>query len=112
VLRVAAPWRIVSNGQIAVGYADDGQLFGLKAPFDAREHIIRSLAGKQITGASFTEFGDLTLLFGAGSVLQVFNGSAGYEAWQASGPGEPVVVGQGGGRVSDQRSTSPEKPES
>jgi len=101
VLRVAAPWRVVSNGQIAVGYADDGQRFGLTEPFDTRERVMRIVAGQEITEASFSEFGDLAIHFGAGSLLQVFNGSAGYEGWQLGGPGKRLVVAQGGGRVAD-----------
>ena len=101
VLRVAAAWRLVSNGQIVVGHADDGQWFGLKEPFDARERIMRAVADQGITEASFSNFGDLTIRFGVDPTLQVFNGSAGYEGWQLSGPGERTLVGQGGGRVSD-----------
>jgi len=101
VLRVVAPWRVVSNGRIVVGYEDDGHQFGLKVPFDAREHFMRLVVGHQIIAASFSEFGDLTVLFGGGSTLQVFNVSVGYEGWQLSGPGERIVVAQGGGRVMD-----------
>lgn len=101
VLRVAAPWRIVSDGQIVVGYADDGQWFGLKEPFNAGERVMRAVAGQEVTEASFNDFGDLTVRFGAGPSLQVFNGSAGYEGWQLSGAGERTLVAQGGGRVAD-----------
>lgn len=105
LLRVIAPWRIVSNGQIAVGYEDDGHWFGLQKPFDARERVIGVVAAQEITEASITEFGDLILLFGAGSTLHVFNVSAGYEGWQLSGPGKRMVVAQGGGRVTDSDGT-------
>lgn len=101
VLRVAAPWRIVSNGQIVVGHADDGQWFGVKEPFDAPERVMQAVAGQGITEVSLSDFGDLTIRFGVGPTLQVFNGSAGYEGWQLSGPGERTLVAQGGGRVSD-----------
>jgi hypothetical protein len=100
-LRVAAPWRMVSQTHIAVGHEDDGQWFGLKQPFDAREHITGAVAGQKVTEALVKEFGDLDLRFSSGSTLQVFNSSSGFEGWQLYGPGERHVVAQGGGRVVD-----------
>src|SRR5215831_12881716 len=99
VLRVAAPWRVVSNGEIVAGHADEGQSFGLGHPIDVGERVLSTIAGHEISEATFTAFGDLTLSFGAGSQVQVFNSSAGYEGWQLSRPGEPTVVAQGGGGV-------------
>ena len=106
VLQVAAPWRIVSNGTIALGWRDHGQKFGLDKPMDA----VR-VAGSLIFGTpvASTEIdgttGDLSVIFENGQSLQVFNGSGGYEGWVLNGPGNRWVVAQGGGRVIDSEST-------
>lgn len=100
-LRVAAPWRVISESQIVAGHEDDGHCFGLKAPFDTRERVERLVASQPLTEVTIREFGDLSLRFGSDSILQVFNHSAGYEAWQLFGSGKRVVVAQGGGRVVD-----------
>ena len=100
-LRVAAPWRMISESQIVAGCGDDGHWFGLEMPFDGRERVMRAIAGHVVSEASASEFGDLSVRFGSDSMLQVFNHSAGYEGWQLFGPGERIVVAQGGGRVLD-----------
>ncbi len=45
------------------------------------------------------ESGDLSIAFENGRLLQVFNCSSGYEGWQMFGPGNRMVVAQGGGNV-------------
>jgi uncharacterized protein DUF6188 len=100
-LQVAAPWRMVSEEVIALGYEDNGHLFGLQTPVDANEWIQRATAGREVTEAAVNTMGDLDLRFGCGPLLQVFNASCGYEGWQLFGPGDRWVVAHGGGRVID-----------
>jgi hypothetical protein len=100
-LRVGAPWRLVFEGRIVIGCEDDGHLFGLERPVDAKERFARAVAGQEVTEAAVNNVGDLDLRFHSGSTLQVFNVSCGYEGWQLFGPGGRFVVAQGGGRVVD-----------
>lgn len=103
VLQITAPWRIVSETDIVLGRDDDGQLFGLNTPVDAKERIARAVAGKEVTHMTVSKFGDLDVRFASSVSLQVFNDSCGYEGWQLFGPGEKWVVAQGGGRVVDSK---------
>ncbi len=103
-LMIEAPWRIVSNGRIAISAYDDGQMFGLGAPLDAQAEANRLLRGRVVLRASVDrETADLTLQFDGGPRLDVFNNSAGHEGWQASGAsiaGEVwSVIALGGGDV-------------
>jgi hypothetical protein len=45
-LRVAAPWRIVGGGRIALGHEDHGQQFGLPGPVDGPATAMELLAGR------------------------------------------------------------------
>jgi len=98
--RVAAPWRIIAAGRIGLGHEDHGQQFGLPRPVDGV-----SLATDLLRGRAVRDFGiatvssDVTLDFGDGYLLEVFNSSAGYEGWTLSGSGGRQVVAQGGGNL-------------
>jgi uncharacterized protein DUF6188 len=105
-LCVVAPWRLVFEGQIVVGGEDDGHFFGLETPVDAKQRVARAVGGQEVTEAAVNNVGDLDLRFRAGSTLQVFNASCGYEGWQLFGPGGRYVVAQGGGRVVDSEQES------
>lgn len=105
-LRVAAPWRLVFGGRIVIGCEDDGQLFGLETPVDAKERVARAVEGQEVTEAAVNKLGDLDLRFRFGSTLQIFSVSCGYEGWQFFGPGGQYVVAQGGGRVVDSEQES------
>jgi hypothetical protein len=84
-LAVSAPWRIVSGGRIAFAAEDDGQMFGLKSPVDGEAEARKHLGSKTITGVTLEmETADLKLHFDAGTRIDVFNNSTGYEGWQAS----------------------------
>ncbi len=98
-LRVAAPWRLVSDGQIVVGWEDDGQPFGLPQPCDARQRCASLVSGRRVESAIVGPLGDLVVRVEGGTVVEVFNASCGYEGWQLHGPGERWLVAQGGGRV-------------
>lgn len=83
-LAVSAPWRIVSGGRIAFASEDDGQMFGLKSPVDGEAEARKHLGSKAITAVTLDrETADLTLHFDAGTRIDVFNNSRGYEGWQA-----------------------------
>lgn len=84
-LAVSAPWRIVFEGRIAFASEDDGQMFGLKSLVDGEAEARKHLESKAITAVAVDrETADLKLHFGAGTRIDVFNNSMGYEGWQAS----------------------------
>ena len=99
-LRVAAPWRIMSDGRIALGWEDHGQSFGLDAPMVAATLAASLICDTEVVTTQVNgESGDLSIVFDNGRLLQVFNGSCGYEGWQMRGPGNRTVVAQGGGTI-------------
>lgn len=99
VLRVAAPWRVLSDGAVGLGWEDHDQRFGRSTPVDLATEL-RALCGTGlVTTASHDTAGDLAVEFESGCVLQVFNASSGYEGWVLQGPGMRWLVAQGGGRV-------------
>lgn len=101
VLRVICAWRLCANGRIRLGHQDDGQLFGLKQPLDAKHRLLEALEGRCIVEVRLSEdSGDLVLDFGANSRLEFFNDSCGYEGWDFFLPGRRWVVAQGGGKLS------------
>ena len=99
-LRIASPWRLISDGRIALGWEDHGQLFGRSAPLDAPQIAASLIRETTVVEAEIDDSsGDLSILFENGRILQVFNGSCGYEGWQVFGPGSRAVIAQGGGNV-------------
>jgi hypothetical protein len=101
VLRVSAPWRVVADGQTALGWQDDGHRFGLQKPIDATERFGALVQGHRIASATVSPSGDLAIDFGGDSTLEIFNASCGYEGWQLQGPGQRWTLAQGGGNVSE-----------
>ena len=100
VLRVAAPWRIIGDGCIALGYRDHGQLFGLTQPVDGATGAMRLVGGRIVQSFSVAEVSaDASIDFGDGRLLQVFNASSGYEGWELGNIDGRLVVALGGGGV-------------
>ncbi len=97
-LQVSAPWRLLVEGRIRLGWRDHGHRFGLPKPVDASERLP---IGSSVTEASIVDgTGDLSVVFAGGAVLEVFNDSCGYEGWTLNGPGAgSYVVAQGGGTI-------------
>ena len=97
-LQVSAPWRLLVEGRVRLGWRDHGHRFGLPKPVDASERLP---IGSSVTEASIVDgTGDLSVVFAGGAVLEVFNGSCGYEGWTLNGPGAGTyVVAQGGGTI-------------
>ena len=100
-LRVSAPWRVMAQGQIAFGWQDDGQPFGLQMPINATERLGALILGRRAASATVSPSGDLAIDFGSDFTLEIFNASCGYEGWQLQGPGQRWTVAQGGGNVVD-----------
>lgn len=102
-LRVAATWRIVAAGRIALAEQDDGQQFGHPAPLDGEALARELLEARRIAAAVVDrQTADLELIFEEGTRLQVFNDSSGYEGWDARFPaagGWRLLVGLGGGAI-------------
>ena len=98
VLQVAAPWRLLKEGRIELGQCDHNQRFGLPAPVDAPTTVLEAVKGRSIIAATVADItADLSVDFGAGVRLEVFNNSGGYEGWTLSAPGGRLLVAQGGG---------------
>ncbi len=103
-LRVAAPWRIVANGAIALGHEDDGQRFGLPRPVDGAARALDLLRSRLVTVFDVADVtADARVEFGDGILLDVFNSSSGYEGWTLSDGTGRLLVAQGGGRLVEVR---------
>jgi Family of unknown function (DUF6188) len=101
-LRVASPWRLVKGGAIAVGREDHRQKFGLPEPVDAASAVCDLLKNHVIVDAVAAEgSADLSLDFGAGIRLEVFNNSSGFEGWILDAPDGRTLVAQGGGTLTE-----------
>ena len=100
VLRVASPWRLVKGGAIAVGSDDHRQKSGLPVPVDAASVASDLLENHVIVDAVAAEgSADLSLDFGAGIRLEVFNNSSGFEGWILDAPDGRTLVARGGRNV-------------
>ena len=100
VLRIAAPWRIVADGRVALGHDDHGQQFGLAQPVDGPAVALELLRDRPVSRFMVAEItGDATIDSSGGRVLQIFNSSSGYEGWTLSEADGRQVVAQGGGSV-------------
>ena len=98
VLQVAAPWRLLKEGGIELGQCDHNQRFGLPAPLAAPTAVLEAVKGRSVIAATVADStADLSVDFGAGVRLQVFNNSGGYEGWTLNAPGSRLLVAQGGG---------------
>lgn len=98
-LRVGSPWRASSNEGIEVGSNDLLQTFGLSTPLDIPMNMLDMVGGKAISSAATNQLGDLKIEFDGALVIEVFNGSSGYEGWQLAIPGQQTIVGMGGGGI-------------
>jgi len=97
-VRAGCPWRIVSNGSIALGSVDHEQKFGLLVPLDAALHAQQLLDERPIRGVLLhQDSADLIVDFGDGVRLEIWNNSSGYEGWHATGPNGREVIALGGG---------------
>jgi hypothetical protein len=99
-LNLETPWRIMAAGQIAFGDRDHEQSFGMSAPVDGEIRAMQLVVGRTVKNATVaSESADLTVDFGDGIRLEVFNSSAGYEGWRMDGPNEKWIGGLGGGET-------------
>src|SRR5262245_51268545 len=100
LLQAECPWRVVSEGRVALGNVDHDQKFGLREPIDATQLARRILADQRIAIARVQpETSDLVLEFSSGARLELFNGSSGYEGWSLTSPQGHQFIAQGGGRL-------------
>jgi hypothetical protein len=83
-------WRLIQDRRALLSNFDHKQKYGLPAPIDAKGQLSNLLEGKICQNVQFdSETGDLTLIFGQVTKLQVFN-FTGYEVWEI---GFPVGTG-------------------
>ncbi len=74
-------WRLVQDGRVELTSFDHQKRYGLPAPIDAKKQVSNRLTGKICRNVHFDgDTGDLTLVLGETSKLQVFN-FTGYEIW-------------------------------
>jgi hypothetical protein len=100
VLQVASPWRLVTAGTIAVGHCDHGHRFGLPEPLDVPSAVMEALKDRSVVAITIADAtADLSIDFGAGTRLEIFNNSSGYEGWALAAPGNRLIVAQGGGNL-------------
>lgn len=99
-LKIECPWRILAAGRIAVTDYDHGKQFGLPRPVDAALEARERLGQRSVQSVHLgPESGDLTLDFGDGVRLEVWNSSSGHEAWTAHGPDGELIVATGGSEL-------------
>ena len=101
VLQIGCAWRVVAEGNVALGWQDDGHHFGLPVPVDATARLQTLVGTSSVNTAEVLSHGDLLIRFGSGVALEVFNDSCGYEGWQLHCAGRRSVIAQGGGKVVD-----------
>lgn len=88
--------RYVGKAGVFVSSADHNHQFGLPSPYDAEREIRNKIEGEVIRSVDVSpDTGDLTLRFDDGRV-EIICTSAGYEAYQLSGPNNLTMVGRGG----------------
>jgi len=98
-LDVRCPWRIVKNGRVALGNADDGQKFGLPSPVDASREAM-GLLGNPIARVTIHEnTSDLILELESGPRFELFNFSSGYEGWECSRKNGLLLVARRGSEL-------------
>jgi hypothetical protein len=79
-------WRVIKDGRASISSFDHKQQYGLPAPIDAVEMLIRDLQGQLITDAQHDkETGDLLLWFTNNIKCQILN-FTGYEIWEINFP--------------------------
>jgi len=99
VFGIETQWRLLKDGSIAFGDEDDGQQFGLPKPVDGSALCLEILKpSKVVTSEIRRGTADVTIAFDNGAVLELLNGSAGYEGWSCTF-GEWNIVGRGGGEL-------------
>lgn len=103
-LFVTAPWRIICGNQIAHAVDDDGQWFGLSQPVDGEARANGLLQDRRVTSFTVDPItADLRIAFDAGTRLDVFTNSAGYESWNVSfgtANADVTLICGGGGNLS------------
>jgi hypothetical protein len=101
VLQIDAPWRLIARGVIDVGHGDDRQQFGLPEPVSAGARVSEIVQSRVVEEASASDItADLSIEFGEGIRLDVFNNSCGYEGWILNAPdGRRALIGMGGGTL-------------
>ena len=98
-LDVRCPWRIVADGRIALGNADDGQQFGLPTPVDGTSEATRLLAQPVVTVAIREDTSDIVIQLGNNVSLEVFNSSSGYEGWECASSNGLLAIASAGGEL-------------
>ena len=96
VIATESTWRLVTDQGVTVTSEDDGQQFGLPAPFDAASAVETELAGQTVSGFALdSTTGDLTIEFGSRR-LQFLCLSSGYESWRLThGAQDLICTGTG-----------------
>jgi len=99
-LTIEGPWRVRSAEAVVLSSLDHEQKFGLPEPVDIQLGAQQKVSGR-IVRAIFANDGegDLTVDLDGDLVLEAFNLSTGYEAWQISKPQKAGLISMGGGKL-------------
>ena len=93
-------WRLVTEDRIEVTSEDHGHQFGLPSPVDAADRVKNCLAGVNVSEIAVApKTSDLRITFSNGCLIELLNGSCGYESWQLGGPEVENIIGMGGGQL-------------
>ncbi|PTY02224.1 hypothetical protein DB347_24445 [Opitutaceae bacterium EW11] len=93
-------WRLVTPLGIEASASDEGQTFGLSAPFDSIARVLEATGERKIIDVHLAErTSDLVLVFEGGVRIDFLNLSSGYESWRAK-HGLQEIICMGGGRLS------------
>ena len=85
-------WRLRDENRILVTSDDEGHQFGLPAPLDAEAAAndrLNGVAVVSLNDAAVTP--DFTIHLDGGLAVDVIARSAGYESWQTSFGGAPII---------------------
>ena len=96
-ITITCLWRLCENGRIRRTSEDHGHQFGLNSPIDAAAEVNQLLAEDTVRAISLDKSTlDLDFHFQSGYLFQIIPNSAGYEAWNLTGPCKQIIAIGGG----------------
>lgn|GEM_PF-966544 len=97
-LRTDSNWRLLARDRLRMCADDDGQWFGLPAPFDVGARFMAAVGGCSVVVVRLgLRVPDLLLELEGDHLLEVPLDSCGYEAWEAGQVGGERWIAGGGG---------------
>ena len=98
-IRAGCLWRLLIDGAVRRTSNDHGQWFGLSAPVDLPDEVMKPIEGRAVSAIAWDDkTGDLMVTLGSDVCLQLLVDSGGYESWEMNFDGEHYLA-TGGGSV-------------